>query len=76
MSSLTRPIVVSGSNDMVLRFPETSRKVRNACGVCGTCGCSESFCDDDDDGGPPTPVGALVEATGTALSVSVIIDSC
>lgn len=34
-SSFTRPIVVSGSNDIVLRRPETSRNVRDTCGVCG-----------------------------------------
>jgi len=35
-SSLTRPILISVSNDMVLRRPETSRKVRGVCGVEGT----------------------------------------
>jgi hypothetical protein len=35
-SSFTLPIVVSGSNDIVLLRPDTSRNVTDVCGVCGT----------------------------------------
>jgi len=67
MSSLTRPIVVSGSNDIVLVFPETKRNVTNACGVCGTsCPCTEAFWGADSS----TLVG--MDAKGTEASGSVV----
>lgn len=35
-NSLTLPIAVSGSNDIVRRFPEINRKVKYVCGIWGT----------------------------------------
>lgn len=35
-SSFTLPTVISWSNDIVLRLPETSKKVSDTCGMSGT----------------------------------------
>lgn len=35
-NSFTLPMVVSGSNDIVLLLPDTRRKVKYVCGVWGT----------------------------------------
>ena len=59
-SSLTRAIVVSGSNDMVLRRPETRRKVREVCGVCGTAS------------GPDSGSGLGVVVVAVVVSVVVV----
>ncbi|EPQ53419.1 hypothetical protein GLOTRDRAFT_100599 [Gloeophyllum trabeum ATCC 11539] len=39
-SSFTRPTVVSGSNDICLLFPDTSKNVIEHLGVCGTASCA------------------------------------
>lgn len=35
-NSFTRPTVISGSKDIVRLLPETSKNVKETCGVCGT----------------------------------------
>jgi hypothetical protein len=75
-SSFTRPTVVSGSNAIDLRRPETSRNCTSVCGTCGTTApvSSSSSCPSSCAGGPrastPSPPSMPLPSSGPGTASS------